>query len=136
MIQIIPGPIMQPGESLSPAADCRDGKIVRLTMPAQWTDAVLSFQISSDDQGYNDLYDHTGNEVIVRVVPGSAVIVPVDLLAAAAFIKFRSGTHEYPVPQPEQRDFAIALEVSDVVAPARTPPTVAPKSRKAKKRRR
>jgi len=51
------------------------------------------------------------------VVAGAAVIVPADYLAAAAFIKFRSGTRDQPVAQPAHRDFAIAIRVPDTVVP-------------------
>lgn len=117
-IQIIDGPTIAAGESLSDPVDCSAGKIVRLTMPGAWFDSVLSFQISSDGAFYNDVYDHKGDEIIVEVIPGAAVIVPNDFLAAAAFIKFRSGTHDHPQPQPEDRVFAIALDVPQLAAPA------------------
>ncbi|MET4628441.1 hypothetical protein ABIB83_005474 [Bradyrhizobium sp. I1.8.5] len=110
-IEIINDPTIAAGESLSDAVDCSAGKIVRLTMPADWLNAPLTFQISSDGLFYNDVFDNKGIELKSVVVAGTAVIVPADYLAAANFIKFRSGTRDLPVTQPAERAFAIALEV-------------------------
>lgn len=112
-LQVLNGPIILAGEALSDGIDCSAGEIVRLTMPAQWSPANLSFQISSDGNGYNDLVTFDGTEVIMPVVPGSAVVLaPLDqYLRAVAFLKIRSGSRSYPVPQPVQRDFAVAIEV-------------------------
>jgi hypothetical protein len=117
-IEIVDGPTIEAGQSLSDAVDCSRGEIVRLTMPADWFDSVISFQISSDGVFFNDVYDHKGDEITVEVIPGAAIIVPPGYLAAAAFIKFRSGTHDHPQAQPANRAFAIALKVPDAAAPA------------------
>ncbi|MCK1281348.1 hypothetical protein IVB46_39635 [Bradyrhizobium sp. 61] len=110
-IEIINGPTIAAGESLSDAVDCSAGQIVRLTMPGDWLNAPLTFQISSDGLFFNDVFDNKGIELKSIVVAGTAVIVPADYLAAASFIKFRSGTRDLPVTQPAERVFAIALEV-------------------------
>ena len=126
-IQFIDGPVIDAGQSLSSVADCRAGEIVRLTMPAAWDAVPLTFQISSDGMFFNDVFTHDGQEVEVAVTPGCAVIVPVGFLAAAAFIKFRSGTRSNPVPQSAGRLFAISLKVPDVVEeppPAEDPPVI------------
>jgi hypothetical protein len=111
-LQVLNGPIIAAGEALSDGLDCRAGQIVRLTMPAGWTPANLSFQISTDGQGYNDLVSFDGQEVVMPVVPGSAVVVaPLDqYLRAVAFLKIRSGSRTRPVVQEAQRDFAVAIE--------------------------
>lgn len=111
-LEILNGPYIQAGESLSDGLDCTGGSIVRITMPAQWTPANLTFQISSDGTGYNDLVDRNGDDIMVVVVPGSALVVAQygDFLKAVAFLKVRSGTRENPVPQAERRQFAIAIE--------------------------
>ena len=112
-LQVLNGPIIAAGQSLSDGLDCTAGQIVRLTMPAAWTGANLSFQISSDGNGYNDLVTIDGHEVVIPVVPGSAVVIAplTDYLRAVAFLKVRSGTRQFPVIQPVQRDFAVAIEV-------------------------
>lgn len=113
---IINGPIIQPGELLSNAVDCSGGDVVRITMAFHWTPANLSFQISTDGVGFNDLFDVDGEEVVLPVVPGVAVPINREWAKFWNFIKFRSGTREYPVIQtPDQREFAITLNVPDAV---------------------
>jgi hypothetical protein len=111
-LEVLNGPIIQAGESLSDALDCTGGTIVRITMPGQWTPANLTFQISSDGELFNDLVDRQGDDIMVVVVPGSALVVAQfgDFLKAVAFLKVRSGTRSNPVVQQELREFAIAIE--------------------------
>jgi hypothetical protein len=109
-IVVLNGPFIQAGESLSDVVDCSAGKVVRITMPGQWTYHDLTFQISSDGIFFNDLVNTDGEEIRVVVVPGAAVIFPADWARAIAFIKFRSGHADDPAPQPELREFAIAIE--------------------------
>jgi hypothetical protein len=118
-LTVLNGPIIRAGESLSDSIDCTGGTIVRLTMPATWGGGNITFQISTDGQGYNDLFDHMGNEITVVVTKGAAVPILVDALTRCfAFVKIRSGTRSHPIIQEEQRDFAIAMQV-DVPAAAR-----------------
>jgi hypothetical protein len=108
-VKVVIGPFIQPGEDLSDAIELA-GQPVRLTMPGNWDDAPLTFQVSTDNKMFNDLFDHNGNEIEVVVVPGVGIIVPPDWLASAVFIKFRSGTRDEPVAQSDLREFAIAIE--------------------------
>ena len=112
-LQVISDINIQAGESLSNGVDCTAGTLVRLTMSEFWTPANLSFQISSDGDKYNNLVNLNGEEYVMPVVPGSAVIVAQlgDALKAISFIKFRSGTSTNPVPQEERRQLAVAIDV-------------------------
>ncbi|WP_445215466.1 hypothetical protein ACKWRH_23590 [Bradyrhizobium sp. Pa8] len=112
---VLNGPIIAAGESLSDAVDCSGADIVRLTMPADWTDALLTFQISTDGLFFNNLFNHHGEEVSLPVTPGVAIVVPLDFLRSAAFIKFRSGSYQTPKPQAAQREFAITVAQGNVV---------------------
>jgi len=118
-LQIIDGPLFAKGESLSSGIDISAGNIVRITTPAGWTNANLTFQISSDGTGYNDLYDAEGQEITI-VVRGdnSAIIIRDPWSRTINFIKFRSGTVKNPVPQQDGRLFAVAIEVDEPDAPA------------------
>jgi hypothetical protein len=120
-LQVLNGPFIQAGESLSDAVDCSAGELVRLTMPGAWSDAApLTFQISTDGVFYNDLFTLDGHELTLPVVvPGAAVLVSHDVGRAIAFIKFRSGTRAAPVPQQELREFAVAIDVPDAAGAAR-----------------
>jgi hypothetical protein len=119
MLQVLNGPFIQAGESLSDAIDCSPGELVRLTMPGAWSEAPLTFQISTDGVFYNDLFTLDGHELTLPVVPGAAVLVSHDVGRAVAFIKFRSGTRAAPVPQQDLREFAVAIDVSDAAGAAR-----------------
>jgi hypothetical protein len=119
-LQVLNGPFIQAGESLSDAVDCSPGELVRLTMPGAWSEAApLTFQISTDGVFYNDLFTLDGYEVTLpAVVPGAAVLVSHDVGRAIAFIKFRSGTRAAPMPQQDLREFAVAIDVPDAAGGA------------------
>lgn len=136
MLQVINGPVIEAGESLSDVLDCSAGQLVRITMPAGWTEAPLTFQFSSDGEFFNEMYGLDGYAVTIKVVvPGSGVIIPPDVGYAIAFIKFRSGTEGNPVFQEETREFAVAI-YTDIAAlpPATVHSRPAPKKKSAKKK--
>jgi hypothetical protein len=111
-LTVLNGPIIQAGQSLSEGVDCSGGDAVRITMPAGWSGGRLTFQISTDGNGYNDLYDRDGNEVSMAVTTGAAVRVDHEWAKFWNFVKFRSGTRKTPVVQPTQRDFAITVSAA------------------------
>jgi len=114
-LQIISGPIIPAGESLSDGIDVSAGKIVRITCPGGWDAANLTFQISTDGaSGYNDLYTAKGEEITITVRgDNSAIIIAEPWTHAINFIKFRSGTAKHPVVQQQDREFAIAIETEE-----------------------
>lgn len=114
-LEIVNGPAIQAGESLSEGVDVSAGRIVRITTPGGWTGANLTFQISTDGaSGYNDLYNAKGEEItVVTRGDNSAIIVRDEWTRNIKFIKFRSGTASHPVPQEEGRLFAIAIDVAE-----------------------
>jgi len=114
-LQILNGPIIQAGQSLSDGIDCSAGPIVKLTMPGNFVGDTITFQTSSDGIMYNDIFQPDGTELMFRVIAGTGII---GMRLSTGFIKFRSGTRERPVVQPELREFAVALEVAS--APAGT----------------
>jgi hypothetical protein len=118
-LTVINGPTIAAGETLSDAIDISAGAMVRLTMPAAWTDASLTFQISSDGLFFNNLYNYQGEEVEIPVHPGTGIIFPRDFLVGVAFLRFRSGNVGREVPQPEQREFSVAV-LSDASIPLST----------------
>jgi hypothetical protein len=109
---VLNGPVIESGESLSDGIDLSDGNLVRITFPAGWEGSNLTFQISSDGNGYNDLFDAKGDEVTLPCRAGGAVVVDEGRWARAInFLKIRSGTRETPYPQPQRREFALAVEM-------------------------
>jgi hypothetical protein len=116
-LSILNGPVIAAGDSVSAAIDCTAGNITRITMPGDWTVGVLSFQASSDGILYNDLFHSDGREITFEVIPGTAVLVPADFAQAFAFLKFRSGSRQHPIPQQMLREFSIALDVREIATP-------------------
>ena len=113
-LTIINGPIIDAGESLSAGIDCSAGPIVKITMPGNFVGDTITFQTSSDGIMYNDIFDPSGTELMFRVIAGTGII---GMRLTTGFVKFRSGTRERPVVQPELREFAVALDVAGT-APA------------------
>ena len=56
MLQVLEGPKIEAGESLSDGVDCSAGQLVRITMPYTWTPAPITFQFSTDGVFYNDMF--------------------------------------------------------------------------------
>ena len=108
----INGPIIRAGESLSEGVDVSGGTLLRITMPKEWEDAEITFQISTDGDAYNDLHSYQGGEISVPVTAGAAILLPPDLMRGIGFIKIRSGSSSNPEPQPEQRNFALTVETA------------------------
>ncbi|WP_338822117.1 hypothetical protein WDM22_38535 [Bradyrhizobium septentrionale] len=115
---IIDGPTIAAGESLSDGVDCSAGEIVRITVPQEYTAANLTLQVSSDGNFYNDLFTSRGEEVTIAAKPSTGIIVAEPWVRSIAFIKFRSGTRDYPVDQNVDCNFAIAIETADAPAAA------------------
>ena len=107
-VTIINGPIIAAGEYLSAGVDCSAGRIIRITTPAQWTNANISFLVSSDGNGYESLYEADGTEVVIPCGPSRAISISL-AWPEAVFLKIRSGRRDYPVLQEAQREFSIAL---------------------------
>jgi hypothetical protein len=111
-LAIVDGPTIAAGESLSDGADCSGGTIVRLTIPQEFTPANLTFQVSSDGNGYNDLFAADGTEVTVAAKPSTGIAVSEHWTRSINFIKFRSGSRSHPVAQHVDCKFAIAVETA------------------------
>ena len=109
---LLQGPTIAAGNSLSTGLDCSSGDLLRIIMPPDWDEAPLTFQLSANTEGaqWCDAFQLDGFEVTLpTVVPNSIVIVPTHVSKAVAWVRFRSGTRNDPVPQSAQRDFQIAI---------------------------
>lgn len=110
-LSIVDGPTIPLNESLSDGVDCSAGTIVRITVPQEFTPANLTFQVSSNGDLYNDLFNGDGSEVTLVAKPDSTIIVGERWTRSIAFIKFRSGSRDHPVKQTRDScKFAIAVE--------------------------
>ena len=109
-LQIIDGPTIAKEESLSEGVDCSAGEIVRITVPQEFTDANLTFQVSSNGDLYNDLYDDEGREITIAAEADTGIVISGRWVRSLAWVKLRSGTRDNPIEQREDCKFAIAIE--------------------------
>lgn len=114
---IINGPIIAAGQSLSSAVDCTAGQIIRITTPAAWDGANISFQVSGDGNGFNNVYNLDGEEIVIPCGASRSIVLTTSVTSATispqfdgVWLKIRSGKASYPVPQTAQREFAIAIQ--------------------------
>lgn len=126
------GPVIGPGEALSSALDCRAGVILRVSVPVNWSGSYLTFQVGSSPDGpFSDLFDNAGKERRVYVRPGTTVLVniqPPGATAAFAFIRFRSGRRDRPVPQAGDAPAVFMTTIDDgkETGPIQPPPAEVP----------
>lgn len=97
------------GASLSGAVDSSAGRLARIDMPASWTAANLTFQISSDNATWLNLYDALGAEYTVQAAASRGLIVPLIDFLGARYIKIRSGTAAAAVNQGADRVLTLTL---------------------------
>jgi len=82
---------------------------VGIITPAAWTDAVLTFQVSADDDDYFDMYTSAGAEYTIPMGPDRYIALDPRDFWGAQYIKLRSGTTLVPVSQAADRDFTLVL---------------------------
>src|SRR5262245_58328547 len=108
---ILNGPVIRAGESLSEPLDVSAGAVVRLFTPPEWTPANVTFQMSSDGTRYGDAIHPDGTELMMSLTPGTVLPASrlTEFLDAATWVKVRSGSRDYPIPQEAERVFQVAL---------------------------
>jgi len=91
------------GASLSGPCALGALTLVGISMPAVWTTAPLTFQVSPDGGvTWQELYDGAGNEITVTAAAGQFVIPLADpsyLWRGINMVQVRSGTAALPVNQ-------------------------------------
>jgi hypothetical protein len=112
-LTVIDGPTILAGKSLSDGVDCSAGTIVRITVPQEYNDGNMpnhmTFQVSSDGAGYNDLFDDKGQEIAITARANSGIVIDLAWARTVGWIKLRSGTRDAPVKQTEDCKLAIAI---------------------------
>lgn len=94
------------GTSLSPAIDLADDRLHTIMMPAAWTAANLTFQVSADGVSFIDLFNAAG-EVVVTAAAARALALDQAMFPAFRHVKIRSGTAGVPVNQVAARDLTL-----------------------------
>ena len=90
------------GASLSGPVSLGALTLVGISMPATWTPAVLTFQVTPDGGTWQELYDGAGNEVTIFAAAGQFIIPLLDpsyLWRGVNMLQVRSGTLAAPVNQ-------------------------------------
>lgn len=89
--------------SLSAAVQLRGWEVVAVIMPAAWTAAGITFQVSNDGVVFHEARASTGAETTLTVAVDQRVSVPAAALTGAREIRVRSGTAAVPVVQAAER---------------------------------
>lgn len=97
------------GAALSAAIALNGNHVDGIVLPAAWTAAALTFQVSLDGSTFYDLYDTAGSEISFTVTAGKALYLPASTfhLRSWDWIKLRSGTTGTPVNQGGNRAFTL-----------------------------
>jgi hypothetical protein len=103
------------GQSLSPQVDIGPGQLVGIYIPASWTVASPTFQVSPD--GGVTWYEHisyTGSPTVFGYDSGVAAYLAVDptLWQGALSLKIRSGVVGAPVAQVSTVTLQLACKVN------------------------
>lgn len=110
---VVDGPTIKAGQALSDGVDCSAGTIVRITVPQEYTQGNMphhmTFQVSTDGNFYNDLFNDEGQEISITARANTGIVVDEVWTRSIAFLKIRSGTRDAPVLQKEDCKLAVAL---------------------------
>lgn len=99
------------GASLSGAVEIDGATLVGVVMPAAWTTANLTLQMSADDSNFANVYDELGSEKTITAAASRYILLnPSDYLGSNS-LKIRSGTSGTPVNQGGDRTITIILYV-------------------------
>lgn len=92
------------GSSLTEAINLGGLRLFGLVLPATWTAADLTFQVSTDGGStWANLYEQDGTEVIASGKTSGCLTVHPSVFAAFQYIRIRSGTSAVPVSQTADR---------------------------------
>lgn len=97
------------GAALSGAIDLGEGRAVFVQLPAAWTAANLSFQVSADGVTWADLYDRDGQEYVAQAAAGRAILLPITDFVGIRHLKIRSGAAAAPVNQGAARTLTLRV---------------------------
>jgi len=103
------------GASLSDAVELKGHSVLRIAMPAAWTAADLTFQVS-DNGGttFRNVYWDWGPEMVVDAAAAMTIeLSPFVQLSHIDQIKVRSGTAGTPVLQVAEALIVLAVSTKD-----------------------
>jgi hypothetical protein len=113
MLANIPATILA-GESLSDGIDCSGGRVVRITLPDNYSEhdtPVMTFQTSVDGVNYFDLVNDEGQQITITARRGTAIHVGQQVWTnALGWLKVRSGSKANATDQ--AADVAIMISIT------------------------
>ena len=93
--------------SLSDALDIQGARLTGIRMPADWTAASLTFEVSENGTDFGPLYNSLGEVVYTVAAAGRCIAIdPMDFVAWR-FVKTRSGTLGAAVTQGADRSLVM-----------------------------
>ena len=100
------------GASVSPAIPVDAGVLAGFIMPAVWTTAGLTIEVSADGTNFYPLYDAYGSQSGYFSSPlvSTAYAVDVTSMLAWDYFRFRSGTSATPVTQGADRTITFCVK--------------------------
>jgi hypothetical protein len=100
--------VISNGTSITAALDCLGVMPVGIFLPAAWTAAVMTFQVSPDNSNWYNLYDKVG-EVSYPAAASEWLALDPAQFAGVRYLKCRSGTSGTPVNQLAERSLGVVL---------------------------
>jgi hypothetical protein len=92
--------------------ELKGADVIRITMPAAWTAADITFQVDDGDGTFRDLWMEWAAELVSWADAGISIEASVFLrLQSIHAIKIRSGTSGAPVVQLAEREIVIEAGV-------------------------
>lgn len=98
------------GEVYSDATYCGGARVVGATVGPDWVEAPITAQVKLGlpDEGWTDVYDDMGNELVFQVAPGRFATWPAKAFTGYQ-VRFRSGTAGTEVPQTAGSSITITM---------------------------
>lgn len=98
------------GQSLSTAVDLGGLRLFGIVMPAAWTTAALTFQMSPDGGAtYNNMFDDSGAEFLIQSDVSRYIMLDPVAFAPVQWLKLRSGPAAAAVAQSASRTIKLVL---------------------------
>ena len=109
VLEVIPATIAN-GQALTTALNLGGLHLFGIVVPAAWTAASLTFQMSHDGGAtWLNVYDASGSEVTATAGASRYIALDAVVFAPLTLIKVRSGTSGSPVNQGQDTDLQLLL---------------------------
>jgi hypothetical protein len=109
VVDVLPAAIAA-GQSMTDGLNLGGLRLFGLTVPANWTAANVTFQMSADGGNtWTNMYDASGSEL--TAVAGASRFIAMDPanFASAQWVKIRSGSSASPVNQAQSVALGLVL---------------------------